>query len=110
MDFTVNINGGIDICLIPLNPTIENITDESADIYWIPNGSATLWNIEIGNAGFVPTGVPTYSGVTNPYTVSGLSSGITYDFYIQSDCGTYSSEWIGPYTFSTICNIGESYQ
>ncbi|GAB4295401.1 MAG: hypothetical protein Kow0068_20030 [Marinilabiliales bacterium] len=91
-------------CPFPTNIIAQNVTDVSADISWTENGSATQWDIEYGVSGFTPTGTPTVSGVTaNPYSLTGLTAGTTYDIYVRADCGGGNySMWYGPYTFSTL--------
>ena len=94
----------IPACPPPSDLTAGTITTTSASLGWTENGSATVWNIELGAAGFTPTGTPTQSGVTNPYTYSGLTAATSYDWYVQADCGTReTSTWSGPSTFSTLC-------
>ena len=97
---------GIDLdpnpCYHPVDLDATNITQTTADLSWTEAGSATSWDIEFGTAGFVPTGTPTYTGVTNPYTVTGLTGMTAYDFYVRSDCGGGDySVWSGPFTFTT---------
>ncbi|MCO5269742.1 MAG: fibronectin type III domain-containing protein [Brumimicrobium sp.] len=93
-------------CLAPSDLTVTNITDNSADIDWTENGTATLWNVEYGTPGFTQgngTVVPTNS---NPFTLTGLSSGTTYEYYVQADCGGGDeSSWVGPYSFTTECSL-----
>ena len=38
-------------------------------------------------------------------SISGLSAQTTYQFYVQSDCGTDQSAWAGPFPFTTLCAI-----
>lgn len=94
-------------CDDPSNLNATSITAESADLLWIENGISNTWNIEYGLSGFSPTGSPTITSVNdNPHSLYGLSSSTSYEYYIQSDCGTLTSNWVGPYTFSTIgCNL-----
>jgi len=76
----------------------------SADLGWTDNtgGSASQWDIEIGLAGFTPSGTPSYSGVTNPYNVSPLTPGTSFEYYVRADCGGGDlSGWTGPFAFST---------
>lgn len=95
-------------CMDPSALTATNITAYTADLGWTENGTATLWNIEFGTTGFVPTGTPTYSGVGNPYNVTGLTPVTDYDFYVQADCGGLgTSMWIGPFTFTTTVTCPE---
>ncbi|MEA3475141.1 MAG: choice-of-anchor J domain-containing protein [Candidatus Cloacimonadota bacterium] len=60
------------------------------------------WDIELGVTPFTPTGTPTQTGVTNPYTYGSLLPNTTYDWYVRSDCGSGSySDWAGPGSFTT---------
>jgi len=62
------------------------------------------WDIELGTAGFIPTGIPTITGtLTNPHNLTGLTANTSYDFYVRADCGLDSSIWIGPFNFTTPC-------
>ncbi|HET8839158.1 MAG TPA: choice-of-anchor J domain-containing protein [Flavobacteriaceae bacterium] len=91
-------------CPEPINLTAENIMPNSADLAWLETGSATSWDVEWGPAGFAPTGTPTDAAVGNPYPISGLSPGASYEFYVRGDCGGGdSSDWAGPYLFTTNC-------
>ncbi len=92
-------------CSTPSNLTANAVTETTADLGWTEAGTSTVWDIELGLAGFVPTGTPTHPGVTtNPYTVTGLLGTTSYDFYVRADCGggMYSG-WAGPYNFITAC-------
>jgi hypothetical protein len=90
------------ICPTPTNLNASNITTSSATIGWTAAGSETLWNIQVGTSGFTPAqnASSAGTGVTNPYTLSGLTSGASYDFYVQASCGDTNSTWSGPFTFS----------
>ncbi len=93
-------------CPAPSNLNATNILTTQADFGWTENGSATIWNIEVGAPGFTPgtsTYIQAYTGITsNPYTGIGLTASSNYDFYVQADCGTReTSNWAGPEAFST---------
>ncbi|MFU8842677.1 MAG: fibronectin type III domain-containing protein [Bacteroidales bacterium] len=89
-------------CVPIMSVNVDNLTPTTADLWWLPGGDETAWEIELGNAGFTPTGVPTHFISVNPsITLTGLIPATTYDFYIRSDCGTEYSDWAGPYTFQT---------
>jgi hypothetical protein len=78
-------------------------TTTDADLGWTELGASTIWEIELGLNGFVPTGTASEAGVTaNPYNYSGLAPATSYDYYVRSECGggTFSA-WVGPYTFIT---------
>ena len=92
-------------CPRPTNLTVSNLTAHSADLGWTENGPATAWNIEYGMSGFTPGQGTVVAVTSNPYTLTGLDAAVTYDFYVQSDCGGGDeSMWSGPYTFTTLCD------
>ena len=88
-------------CPAPAALGVANVTQNSADLTW--TSFSGLSDIEFGLAGFTPTGIPTYAGVTSPYPVSGLTGVTSYSFYVRDDCGGGDySLWTGPYTFLTM--------
>ncbi|WP_452223035.1 fibronectin type III domain-containing protein [Lacinutrix chionoecetis] len=94
-------------CLPPTALTASNITTSGADLGWTENNTATSWNVEIVDvtAGGTQTMTATASGVTNPYTASGLTDANDYEFYVQADCGGGDlSPWAGPFGFTTVAN------
>ncbi|MFP4844448.1 fibronectin type III domain-containing protein [Winogradskyella sp. PE311] len=93
-------------CTFPVNLDATNLSLDGADLSWTENGTATVWNVEVVLSGNAPTGVPTATGVTNPYTVTGLLANTDYDFYVQADCGGGDlSDFAGPFTFTTLCDV-----
>lgn len=108
---TGNIFANCPTCPSPSNLVASNISSSQADLSWTENGIATLWDIEFGNEGFIPTGIPTQSSLTSlTITKTGLTPNSSYDFYIRSNCGggDYSS-WVGPVTFTTSVITGQVY-
>ena len=70
-------------------------------------GGATAWQVEYGQSGFVQGNGTIVNALTNPYTVTGLTSGVTYDFYVRDSCSaTEFSDWIGPVTATTLSCVG----
>lgn len=92
----------LDTCPAPDSCATTNIWQTTADLSWYEYGSTTTWHIEIDTTGFAPTGIPTYTGVSNPYTVINLIAETDYDWYVVSDCGADSSAWVGPNSFTTL--------
>ncbi|WP_130736388.1 T9SS-dependent choice-of-anchor J family protein [Flavobacterium sp. J27] len=83
---------------------VTHLTSSSADLVWVENGSATTWNIEWGATGFTPgSGTMITGSTTNPHSLTGLTPSTSYDFYVQADCGSDTSSWVGPFTFTTSC-------
>ncbi|WP_338378477.1 fibronectin type III domain-containing protein [uncultured Flavobacterium sp.] len=96
----------IPACPEPYVPSATNITASTAILNWTEMGAATTWNIEYGPTGYTQGSGTLISGVnTNPYTLIGLTSATTYDYYVQADCGGTNgvSTWTGPFTFTTPC-------
>ena len=94
-------------CQDPSGLFTANLASSSVDLNWTENGSATIWDIEYGPSGYTQGTGSLVSGVTsNPYNLTGLASGTSYDFYVRSDCGasggTGQSNWIGPVSFRTL--------
>lgn len=99
----VNANAAVILatggCLSP-SMSASNITETSLDIDII--SSVGTYNIEYGLTGFSQgTGTSVGGHTSNTFSVSGLANGTTYDFYIQADCGSDSSFWIGSLTETT---------
>ena len=92
-------------CPAPSSLFADNITQESVNLNW-NTGGAALWNIEWGATGFtLGTGTAINGTTNNPQSLSGLTAGATYDFYVQDDCGGGSeSSWSSPASFTTLCN------
>ena len=98
-------------CPEPANVTFVP-TNNSVTITWdSPNGTNSGSNIEWGSLNFVQgTGAAfgfagDTSGVTSPFTLTGLSPDSTYSIYIQDSCSNGDvTAWIGPLTFSTSCD------
>ncbi|RTY95843.1 gliding motility-associated C-terminal domain-containing protein [Flavobacterium sp. GT3R68] len=95
-------------CLNPTGQTAGSFTTSSASLSWGNPSGAASWEIEVIPAAATPTG----SGLvvnTNPYTVTALTAspftplqpGTSYSYYVRALCGVVSSQWVGPYTFST---------
>ncbi len=90
-------------CPAPYNLSVLNISNISADLNWVENGNATLWNIEWGTEGFTQgSGTYIYGNTSTQYSLSGLNEATEYEFYVQTDCGSGDlSLWTGPLSFST---------
>ncbi|MBF6629179.1 MAG: fibronectin type III domain-containing protein, partial [Proteiniphilum sp.] len=78
------------------------VSTTEANLSWTVNGAETSWNIEYGPAGFTTGNGTVISGVTNPYSLTGLTPDTEYDYYVQADCGGGNlSTWSGPGSFYT---------
>src|SRR5690606_36746850 len=91
-DFTT-----LELCPTPTDLTVSNLTIESATLSWTSFGD--LFDIEFGSNGFIPTGIPSISGITNPYILTVPTAG-SYQYYVRQNCNNDgTSSWVGPYNF-----------
>ena len=94
------------LCEMPASLTVEQITQTSVTISWLALNAESSWDILYGEAGFDPqAGGVFLEGITaNPYVVSNLNPGISYDFYVWALCGNgeYSNR-SGPLVATTSC-------
>ena len=98
-------------CVEPSALTATMITNNSATLGWTNGGSETVWDIQYGLTGFSLGSGTMVNGLTNnPYSVSGLTSNTSYEFYVRGVCtGPVNSSWFGPFTFKTQCDDLTSY-
>lgn len=91
-------------CLAPTDLGFSNVTLEGVDLSWI--STASTFDLEIVLEGENPTGTPTHTAVSNPFTVTGLLSGTAYNCYVRAVCDTETSVWSAPQRFVTLCDEG----
>jgi plastocyanin len=100
---TITVNAAPPACPDPSNLTASNVTEDSVEISWTENGTATEWELEYGPDGFAQgsgTIVQDNDGTLGE-TLTGLISATEYDVYVRSICGADMSNWIGPENFLT---------
>ncbi len=91
-------------CPKPTSLTANSITQNSASLGWTAGGSETQWQVQYGLQGFLLGSGTNQLATTNPVTVSGLTSGTYYSFYVRAICGAGdTSTWAGPFNFVTLC-------
>lgn len=102
-DFVVN---ALPNCPQPAGLTASMLTATSVQLGWTPGGDETSWDVEIVETGNTPTGTPTASDVTNPYTAT-VTADTEYEFYVRANCSdTESSAWAGPFEFVSVVPPG----
>jgi len=95
-------------CQSPTQLNAIEISFNSAKLTWTNNvPGLNLFSIEWGLTGFPQgVGIPV-NNVQLPHVLNGLSPATTYDYYVKSNCGqNNSSAWAGPFTFTTLSNVG----
>lgn len=81
----------------------SNVSATSADLSWdaAMGASAYNWKIVAAGAGAAATAVDTGSTSSTMATSTALSAMTSYDLYVDTDCGSSTSGFAGPYTFMT---------
>jgi len=74
----------LSVCPVPNWLTALNISAHQATVAWDQVDGVISWDIEYGPSPFIPTGTPTISNVTNPYTLTGLTPSTAYTFLCKS--------------------------
>ncbi len=88
-------------CPKPTGLDVTGTTSTSADLIW--DGIGTAYEVEWGELDFVLGNGTTVSTTTNTTTLTGLTGGLTYDFYVRNNCAPNQSEWAGPFSFVIEC-------
>ena len=100
-DFTYE---DIPSCIRPKNLAGTSMpTADSASISWTEANTATEWEIRYGAPGFDPDTAASIFSTTNPDTLTGLTSGTRYQFYVRSICTPGDSSRWSLGTFETDC-------
>ncbi len=89
-------------CARPSALGVTNETVTSAVLNWTSSG--TSFDIKWGPSGFdVETAGTLVTGFTNGGTLSGLTPGTYYAYYVRQNCGGTNgvSTWVGPFRFNT---------
>jgi gliding motility-associated-like protein len=108
--YTNTVNCLVPECLPPTALTATAISETGATLGWTSSGAETQWQILILPAGSAaPTSTSTgwTLATSNPFTVSGLTAGTAYDYYVRPVCSvTNIGGWSAAKTFTTsICPI-----
>lgn len=92
--------GGGSTCNAPAGLVANNVTQTSATLNWNAASSANAYNVR-----YKASSAGTWTSATTSstsYAVSGLTAGTSYEFQVQSDCGSGStSAYSSSATFST---------
>ena len=73
-------------CLEPTRLSSSNPTSSSVDLSWHDRASASRWVIEYGEPGFTRGTGTMVIATTNPFTLTGLPSSYSGEFYVRAIC------------------------
>ena len=93
-------------CVAPSSLSTTSTTSDSATVTWVDNtpGGADSFDIEYTDSTGTAT---TFTDVTSPYTITGLTSGTAYTFNVTSNCAS-GSETSSDASFETSAGCGDS--
>jgi uncharacterized protein YaiE (UPF0345 family) len=91
-------------CFPPTNIAVSNITSNSIRMSWTAPTSAPSggYDIYIVTTNTAPTAnsAATHTSTTIPKDINGLTAGVTYYYWIRSNCGTEKSSWASGGSFT----------
>ena len=82
-------------CMHPVDLHVTGTTETSVSLGWTEMGNAISWVVAYVPHGGDLENATEVSVTDNPCTITGLTAGTVYDFYVKSGC---DSEWEGPYS------------
>ena len=96
-------------CGRPSAPIVNQVTQTTAVLAWTNDATATTYDIYLSTNNRRPadTDTPTYTGVSNPFSLSNLTPNTRYYAWVRSACSpTSKSFWMDPIDFVTLQNPG----
>ncbi|OYU81161.1 MAG: hypothetical protein CFE23_05170 [Flavobacterium sp. BFFFF1] len=88
------LNPNITACPAPTSFTSSDFVETKVILNWISDGD--LWEVEYGPAGFAHGQGTTVTTSERQLAIDGFDPTAEYDFYIRTNCGTVTSDWVGP--------------
>ena len=100
----------IPTCWVPTALAVKETSYNSASLTWNAGKDETEWNIQYKKSSESEWGNPIHVSSLpdneNPYVLTGLKRGATYDVRIQAYCDADDqSEWCNPISFTTDCGV-----
>jgi len=93
-------------CDVPTDINFPDVGFDYAVIDWTGQGNSN-YELEYGLTGFAQGQGTVIENVTKPYTLEGLTSGATYDFYIRKICAAVTTDWSEVTTQYIYCDTPE---
>jgi len=93
-------------CSIPTNFDVSINDGTSITATWLSDNTISSFEIEFGPSGFNPNSGTRLPYNTNSAEINNLEVETEYDIYLRSKCGIEFSEWTGPLSFTTPCDLG----
>jgi hypothetical protein len=90
---------------IPAKPLLASLTQDTVDVSWTPpnNGGKTIIEYQIGYSTSPAAPVVNLPHVISPHTVTGLTPGVTYFFFVRArNADGFSTSWSVPSGVRTV--------
>lgn len=101
-DYDITIEGFTG-CVAPFGTVVSNINTISASLSWETGCGHVSWDVYVGPAGGGLPANPTYTNVSSPFLVNGLTPFTEYEFYVRANCeNNAQSDWSTPTLFTTL--------
>jgi hypothetical protein len=101
-DYDIMIEGFAG-CVAPFGTAVTNINTISASLSWETGCGHVSWDVYVGPAGGGLPANATYTNVSSPFLVNGLTPFTEYEFYVRANCDTNGlSDWSTSTLFSTL--------
>ncbi|AIZ63635.1 hypothetical protein PK28_07915 [Hymenobacter sp. DG25B] len=94
------------VCDAPTALTATNLTATTATLGFTASAGGASFKLEYGAKGFTPGAGTVKTISSSPTTISGLTAGTQYDFYVTQTCSNgLTSVRVGPKSFSTTAAV-----
>lgn len=94
-----------EVCDLPSNVLVDNITPYEANVSWIETDAATEWEILYGEENFDISTQGTFvidNDAIQNQVINNLNPNTTYDVYVRAICNSTNSDWTAKENFTTL--------
>lgn len=90
------------VCPRPSHLTVNEIGYQEVNVSWHGNGNSGSWTVVYGEPGFNPDEAADYFTAQDTFlTLSSLTAGTVYEFYVRAHCDEGTGIWSPKGTFTT---------
>lgn len=101
-DVFANISGSVEVCLVPTSFILSAVDETTATVSYSDPSDANNFNWQLYLASDLITPVQTGSTTSESVSLTGLTPGSDYVFYIQAVCAEDNMSEFSTFDFSTI--------
>ena len=90
-------------CMRPINVSVSNVMDQTAEVEWSVIGGATAWDLAVVLHNAAIDENQLLYAADSSYQLTGLTPNTAYDVYVRANCGSEVSIWSFAESFTTRC-------